>query len=399
MAIGAAVRRVLVWAWLASALGCGSPPPTAPDVVLVTVETLRADHLDSARFAAPAIDHLAREAVVFENGRSGSGWTLPSMATLLTGRRPLVHGARSLADHIDPALPTLPQILRRAGYESRAYVGSDLLEWQHGFARGFDSFDGVEHPDAPRGPAALTARVLEDLRRRPVSRPCFLWVHYGDVPDASNELAAPREAGGLLEGLRRLGLLDPAIVVFTANHGEAVGPEGMRSHDTLRGEVVRIPLLVRAPGVAPRTSSILAREIDVAPTVLARLGLEAPADWRGRDLFAVQPDEEVPVFYERDVPPGFRQRGVRIADHKLIVVEQVAEGARGATPSAAPGLVPGIYLYDNSRDPEEARNLYAPGDALARALLAVLRENFRDPTLGTPADSVSAGAGEGARAE
>jgi arylsulfatase A-like enzyme len=394
----------------AIALGCYGPGGTRPDILLVTLDTLRADRLDLARRTSPSIERLAAGGVVFAEARSASGWTMPSMASLLTGRRPEVHGAVSPDAAISSDLPTLAEILRESGYETRAYVSHEMLGTRYGFHHGFDRFDetlaasGDARLDARA--QTLTDRVLDDVDRRPPGRPWFLWVHYSDEGVGGGAAASSpseaegryddriaftsRQVGRLLDGLARRGLLDGAVRVLTAAHGEEFAPAGAL-HDSLHAGVLQIPIVIGAPRLEPGKRSLLARDIDVAPTVLSLVEIQAPVEWSGCDLFTVAPDEDLPAFYARDVPAGFVQRAVRIGDRKLIVVEIAGEA--GDRAPEAPHLAPGVYLYDKVRDPGETTNLYVREDPLARALLALLREHFRDPQLGRRTDTAAARAG------
>jgi choline-sulfatase len=389
-------------------LGVACGRPYAPrDVIFITVDTLRADRLGFAgywRDTSPAIDQIAREGAVFDNARSGAGWTLPAMASLFTGRRPRAHGARDFHSSIDRKIPTLPEILRQHGFETRGYVSNVLLDARYGFDRGFDHFDAslsnVGNPHQISTSEQLTNRVLADLDRRPVDEPLFLWVHYSDPHFAyveypgepffgptpadryDGEIArTDRAIGQLLDGLRGRSRYAHALIVLTADHGEEFGEHGGIHHETLHAEVVEVPLVIRAPGAERGRSSAPARQIDVAPTVLAQLDIPQPPAWPGRDLFARSADEQQKGFYERDVPTRFRQRAVRNGDYKLIVVEsRPPDTIDEALPS--PSLKPGMYLYDKARDPHEAHNLFAPDHPQLSPLLAALREHFDDPTLG-----------------
>jgi arylsulfatase A-like enzyme len=393
--------------WLVACLPACDVGVGRYDVVLITADTLRADRLGrtgNARHPSPEIDGLARESVVFE-ARSSSGWTLPAVATLFTGRRPRAHGVSHLDGRLPPELPTLSEILHAHDYETRAYVSQGMLDGRHGFRRGFDRFDESMLDPRYRQVAAssekFTDRVLTDLDEARPRRPLFLWVHYSDPGSESRESGTlggrgvdrydsevartDRAIGRLLAGLRTRGILDDAVIALTATHGEEFGEHGGTLHDTLYEEVLRVPLLVRAPHVFPAPSAGTARLIDVAPTVLGRLGIDAPADWPGRDLLATPPSDE-PQFLSRDVPSRFRQRGVRVGHDKLIVVESAPPDPLDAGWPAHPGLRVGIFRYDLGSDPDERRNLYVPGDLRSAELLERLREHFGDPTLGREAE-------------
>ena len=177
--------------------------------------------------------------------------------------------------------------------------------------------------------------------------------------------------------------------MFSADHGEEFGEHGGQYHETLHTEVVAVPLVIRGPGLEHARSSTPARQIDLAPTVLARLGIQPPSEWPGRDLFSRDMGEQTAIFYERDVPSRFRQRGVRLGDYKLIVVEPKQPDPIDAA-LETPALKPGVYLYDMAHDPDEKRNLFAPDHPRLAPLLALLREQYHDPTLGEVVGAPSA---------
>ena len=178
--------RVLgVLALFVCAGACLEAPP--PSLVLISVDTLRPDALGfagNARATSPNVDAIAREGVIFRRATSAAGWTLPSMATIFTGRYPRDHGATRYDRKIREGIPMLASILRERGYDTRAYVSHILLGADYGFARGFDVFDDsvlrVGNPHDVSTAVPLTDRLLADLEARPLVEPFFLWVHYFD---------------------------------------------------------------------------------------------------------------------------------------------------------------------------------------------------------------------------
>jgi len=387
--------------------GCSERKPA--NVLLISVDTLRPDRLGyggNARPTSPAIDRLAGEGIAFPNAFSAAGWTLPSMATILSGRYPKDHRATSFRSALRDDLPTLSSILKRRGYDTRGYVSHLALSPQYGFDRGFDRFDDsvldIGHPHLASTDRQLTDRVIADFGD--IRAPYLLWVHYfgphydylwhegwesfgrSDSDRYDQEVAyTDSHIGRLLDELTRRGLYENTIVVFVADHGEEFGEHGGQYHYTLYNEVLRVPLIIRAPSLAPGSQSARVEQIDLLPTILGLL--EAPTGpgetFAGRDVLAPAAPRG-PTFFERDRPPPWRQRAVMDGRYKLVVIEEVASQS-GPVDSATPveNVHPGIYLYDLEEDPGEQVNLYAEGDPRARDLLAVLEKHFaREAAIG-----------------
>ncbi|MEJ2723005.1 MAG: sulfatase, partial [bacterium] len=275
------------------------------------------------RDTSPTIDKLAAEGVVFDTCYSVSGWTLPSMATIFTGRYPRDHGATDFHWAVDPTLPTLAGILRGQGYDTRAYVSHVILKPEYGLADGFKSYDysvlNVGHPHDVSTAEPLTDNVINDLSS--IEEPFFIWVHYfdphfaylthgpwasfgdTDIDRYDQEIAhTDYHIGRLLAALGRRGLDDNTVVIFTSDHGEEFGEHGGHYHYTLHPEVLLTPLVVKAPMLEPAENHAAVEQIDFLPTVLGLLGIDAGVDLPGRNVFA-DPDTTGPIFFERDRPP------------------------------------------------------------------------------------------------
>jgi len=409
------VRRGLALGLLCAALaatgGCGSDAGAPRNLLLVTVDTLRPDHLGyegHGRPTSPAIDRLAEQGVRFEHAYSQAGWTLPSLATVLTGLPPSQHGAVDFEAALDPHLPTLATWLAERGYDTRAFVSHVLLRPHYGLARGFAEYDDsvlqVGNPHLVATAVPLTDRALAALRS--ARTPFFIWVHYfdphfnyllhpewagfgtGKIDRYDGEIAyTDRQIGRLLEGLRQSGHEDDTVVVFCADHGEEFGEHGAHLHDNLDEPVIRIPLVIRAPGLAPGTRSETAQQLDLLPTVLPLLGFEAPGDLPGRNLLSSDPASETTVFLERVDPTPYLQRAVIRGRYKLVVAVRIEGAANPPDRPQGPNVRPGVFLYDLEADPGETKNLFDESNATARELLALLHDHFgSDP--GAPRYSV-----------
>ena len=311
-------------------LGTACAPSRRPaaeprNVVLITVDTLRADHLGcygAPAVETPAIDRLAADGVRFENAFSPVPLTLPAHWTVLSGLQPWRHGVIDNGMTL-PAPPTPPIVLlaerfAAAGYDTAAFVAAFVLHRSFGLNRGFATYD-----DGPAADAALdqafhaTAPADErvgralDWLRRDRQQPFFLWLHLFDPhapyepPPAFRALYAGRPYDGeiafvdtqvarLLAGLERAGLTGKTLVVLLSDHGESLGEHGEQTHGVLLYDAtLRVPLLFRLPGVLPagtvrRDPATLA---DATPTVLALAGLGPTAGVDGVDLFASSPED------------------------------------------------------------------------------------------------------------
>lgn len=398
------VIAVIATLAISAAFVAGCSSEKRYNVLFICVDTLRPDRLGYAgntHDTSPNIDKLAAEGVVFENTYSAAGWTLPAMATMFTGRHPRDHGATDFHWSVDAKLPSLAGILRREGYDTRAYVSHVILKPEYGLADGFKSYDysvlDVGHPHDVATAEQLTNKVIGDLSS--VEKPFFIWVHYfdphfeylphgpwasfgnADIDRYDQEIAhTDYHVGRLLDALKRRRQRDKTIVIFNSDHGEEFGEHDGEYHYTLYEEVLRTPLVINAPFLEPQKKSTAVEQIDFLPTVLGMLDIEpGTQEFPGRDVLADSAGGG-PIFFERDRPPPWVQRGVIHNDHKLIVVElsdttKVPASSRG-THSTVSNVHPGIYLYDLANDPGESKNIYEQSDQIAKELLGLLAGHF-----------------------
>jgi len=312
------MRRALVVLLLL--VGCQAPWPGPTDlVVLVVIDTLRADHVGTYGYAdatTPTLDALAARGLVYTDAMTPQPVTLPAVTSLLTGRWPHHHGVRDNAGFtLDDTAATLATAFAARGWRTGAVVGSAVLRRETGIARGFEIFDdhfGGTYPVHDPAYAALAPQMAADRRRATevtdraldVARefgddPAFLLVHYFDVhayydpPPAfaarhpgrpyDGEIAyVDHELGRLLEGLRDR---DPWVVVV-ADHGEGLHEHGEAEHGFLLYQsTLHVPVILAGPGIpagARRDQAVSL--VDVAPTLAARFGLELTSDgtaWTG----------------------------------------------------------------------------------------------------------------------
>jgi arylsulfatase A-like enzyme/Flp pilus assembly protein TadD len=296
-----------------------------PNVLLVTIDTLRADHVGAygaSKARTPALDRLAAEGIRCDDAIAAAPITMPSHASLLTGLYPPAHGVH---DNGTAALPrdvvTLADRLSGAGYSTHAFVSAVVLSRLYGLDKGFSTYDDdLWSEDAPRlfmireRTARRTAdRFVEWFGRwtteqGPASAspaPFFTWVHFFDphqpheaAPEDRQGAASPYDAevtaadrgvGRLIETLRDAGALDDTIVIVTSDHGESLGEHGEATHAIfVYDATVRVPLIVRYPRTLPagKVYDGPVRHIDVVPTLLAMLGLPGGGETQGVDLTA-----------------------------------------------------------------------------------------------------------------
>ena len=311
---------------------CSNPPPTPPskpratrfNVLLITLDTLRADHLScygGKTVSTPNIDALAGRGVRFSQAVAQVPLTTPSHASILTGTYPQVHKLRDNGGFVlDGSIPTLATLTKGAGFETTAFVGAAVLNRHFGLHRGFDHYgDNLnEKRDVKLLPGvvaelrgeAVTRRALDWLDQRakpgnsvPPARNFFLWTHYYDAhfpydpPEPfgsrfqkdkySGEIAyVDYEVGELLKGLAARGLAERTLVVLMADHGESLGDHGEFTHGVfLYDSTMHIPLMVAGPGVpAGKVITQQVRSIDVMPTIADYLGLSPGNQAQGVSL-------------------------------------------------------------------------------------------------------------------
>jgi arylsulfatase A-like enzyme len=355
------------------------------NVILITLDTTRADHLPpygSTAADMAAIDRLAREGVVFDEAMTAAPLTLPAHASVLTGRNPPDHGVRDNAGRLAAEVPTLAALLHASGFRTAAFVSSVILDADRGLGRGFDLYSGVNGTgiDQRRRRRRPADEVIDDvvtwLTSNEDSR-IFAWVHLYDAhaPYALPEpyqtgYAADPYSGALTfadsQIARLLAFLDSrrqlahTAVIVAADHGESLGDHGEQSHGIFIYEsVLHVPLIVRWPHIAPKRVTDLVRLIDLAPTILALEHVAAPP-MDGTSLIPLLTGAshlELDGYAESMYPRRFgwsQLRSFRAGRFKLIEA-------------------PRPELYDLQTDPGERHDLYSLRPATARTLLARLQ--------------------------
>jgi arylsulfatase A-like enzyme len=308
--------------------------PRAP-VLVISVDTLRADHLPAYGYRAvetPNLDALARDSVVFDNAISHVPLTLPSHVSLWTGLLPFQHGVRdNVGYRVGATHPTLAAFLRARGYATGAAVSAFVLDHASGVAEGFDFYDDrVEARDIAvalgrvQRPGGETEALLEGwIGRQNPDRPIFAFLHlyephtpyeppepfrttYRARPYDGEIAASDVIVGRFIAFAKARGLFDRAIVVLLSDHGEGLGEHGEDEHGILLyREALRVPLFIKLPGSRDKGRRLATAVglTDVFPTIASLLGEKAPEGLAGRAVFAS--DSEARSIYSETLYPRY----------------------------------------------------------------------------------------------
>jgi choline-sulfatase len=388
----------------------------APNFLLVTIDTLRADHVGAYGYAAgqtPALDRLAREGVLLEDAVVQVPQTRPSHASILTGRYPYEHKIRdNYSPPLDSKLPTLASLLKARGYATAAFIGAYPVARPSGLDQGFDVYDDPfgagEHATTRQPRQERTAGEVVDKAlgwlAQPRTAPFFAWVHFFD-PHAPYEPPAPfdkrfakspydgevayadSQLARLLEWLDRSGLRKQTVVWVTSDHGEGLGEHGEDEHMIfVYDTTLRVPALVSWPGRLPAAARVGGqfRSIDIVPTALELLGVPAAAT------------------------SGASRSAALLAGSRIPDNESYAESLYGSLHCGWAPLfalrgegfkfieAPRVELYRLVDDPGETKNVVESRTAVAagmRAHLAVYRKADGGP-VADPGKGIDAAAAE-----
>jgi arylsulfatase len=419
------------------------PPPAArpgaASILLVSVDTLRADHLGLygyRRATSPRIDAWFASGRVYDSAYSTEASTAPSLVSLLTGLLPQQHGVRLLYQRIPDATETVAERLRRAGYQTAAVVSSVVLTAEAlGLDARFEHYD--DHVDEPeprrplferRASRTTDAALAWLLEGRDPRRPHFLWVHYIDphgpyrppperpvdfthpapspldlarVPDYQREPGVDdafeyvdrydeeiaytdREVGRLLDGYARLGLTEGSLVVFTADHGESMlEHEQWFTHGYhVYEEITRVPLALRGPGIAMGRVAHPVSLADVAPTLLRAAGAAVPEGLFGRPLDEAGPDRAVYAEASGDWSEPHQWRAQWRGRGKWCLRVERSRSRIGRVARLLLGFEPFLSAhagerryYDLATDPHELRARPWSDAAAGAALLELVRSD------------------------
>ena len=365
-----------------------APPPIG--IVLITLDTVRADKLSPYGYmnvSLPALERVAREGVIFWNASTVAPMTLPAHTSLFTGLWPPNHGVRDNADApLDEHRTTMAEMLRAQGFQTGAFVGSVVLGPERGLQQGFMRYDSVGLADR-QGPDAMQRRANQVVDSAiawldSVGTDRFLlWTHlydphrpyappepfrstYGHDLYVGEIAFADSQIGRLLAALEERKLLDRVVLVVAGDHGESLGDHGERDHGIfVYQEVLRVPLMIRSAALKPLQVGEVVRLVDVLPTVLDLAGLPLP-QMDGVSLVNLmhgkQGDADLEAYSESLYPErlGWSPlHALRQGQFKLIDA-------------------PRPELYDLDRDPFERQNIYDERRSVAQAMTKRLTEIF-----------------------
>jgi choline-sulfatase len=408
--------RALAIVGLALSAACARKTPSAAPagtpVVLISIDTLRADHLPAYGYsgvATPAIDALRKDAVLFADASSPCPLTLPAHASILTGLLPPAHGVRNnLGYTLDGAAhPTIARWLKAHGYATGAAVSAFVLARKTGLADSFDFYDdAIPQPASAEAvsqyqrPGRETERRalgwLDGVQKKPgvVKAPFFLFLHlyephspyeppepfktrYAAQPYDGEIAAADAIVGDFVGELKRRGLYDRTIVVLLSDHGEGLGQHGEKEHGIfLYREALHVPLLVKLPASARAGETVRAPVslVDLLPTVATLLGIPPPPGADGPDMLAPSLDAARRLYaetYYTRIHLGWSP------------LRSIWNGRYDYIDSPRP------ELYDTASDPGETQDRFSPEEPAARdakRALETVASRFVPPAPASPED-------------
>lgn len=395
----AVLAAFLVWR---AASASGQATPASTPVILISVDTLRADHLSSygyRRFSTPRIDALGTGGTVFTQISSQVPLTLPSHVSLMTSTYPFTNGVEENAQVLGPGAVTLAALLKAHGYRTAAFIGGYFLARRFGLDQGFDVYDAPFGRSGSQSraldlkrPAALVTRAATNWIESNRGAPFFVFIHLFDLhrpynpPRRLEELYGEdgydaelgyvdRSLEGLWNFLNAQGLYKKSLIIFLADHGESLGEHDESTHGYfIYQSTLHVPLIIHWPqnsGPFPKRVETPASLIDVAPTILQFLNLPTPPRFQGQSLLGLLGTANPTA--PRDVYSESNYAHDHLAFAPLRSLRQGHEQYIEA---------PKPELYDLARDPRELHNLFPQRRAEAQSLRTRLLE-FRPRDRGT----------------
>lgn len=365
-----------------------------PDVFLVTIDTLRADHVHcygDERIKTPALDALAKDGILFSQAFTPSPITNSSHTTILTGLLPGNHGVTDFGIPLSPAHVTWAELLKQDTYHTAAFIGAVILDSKKlapGLDRGFDYYDNFpEHLQTKSRWGRIERRGMDVVQRAErylaahPSGPHFVWVHLYDPHDPyeppppyseiyhdrlyDGEIAyADSALGNFIDYLKKRGWYDRAVVIVVGDHGEGLGEHNEMTHGIfLYDSTTHVPLIIKLPKrqAAGKQVEAQVRTTDILPTVLGMLEISTPAHFDGESLqpyFVASETAERIAYGETDYPLRFGWAPLRsVRDQGFKFIE-----------------APRPELYDLHSDPGETHNTYEPWNATVQKLRGMLAD-------------------------
>ena len=383
----AGALAVLFFFAVATAVPILAPEGSPANVVVITIDTLRADHLgcygDHA-IETPNLDALAVSAARFTRAFTPVPITLPAHTALFTGSFPMATGVHDFSGNKVPAsVVTLAKVLHDHGYSTAAFLGAAVLDSRFGLNQGFDTYfdhfdlarlDETSLDMVKRTGDQVVDNAIEWLKANP-RRPFFLWVHLYDAhyPYTPPEPYATRyrdrpydgeiafddaQVGRLIALLKDLGVYDSAVLAVVGDHGEGLGEHGEKTHGFfVYNSTLHIPLIVKVPGASARRIEKEASLVDVMPTVLQAVQLPIPPSVQGRSLLSDimgKPSPNASNLYAETYLP-------LIHFHWSQLRALQSDGLKYIE-------APRPELYDTRVDPHETKNLLPGKQALSHEM-------------------------------
>ncbi len=372
------------------------------NVVLISIDTCRADHLSAYGFnrnTTPRIDAVARDGVLFQEALTPVPLTSPAHSSMFTGTYPPTHGVRlNNGVRLSDSNVTLAEILREAGFQTAAFVGGFPLDPQFGLNQGFDTYD-AEFTKVSESASTHSERSAEEVSRPALlwldehkDKPFFLFLHYFDPhlpyeppePFRSSFVDDPYAGeiayvdgwiGQIVDRLRALGAYDDTLIIITGDHGESLGDHGEKSHGFFVYQATQhVPLVIRAPhGVKGRRFEGRVSLVDLMPTVLDLAGMKIPERVEGTSLRgglegASAQDPRRPLYCE----------SLEATQFECSALHALVSGSWKYIRAPRP------ELYDLSRDPAESHNVIENEQATAERLRDHLEEMLREMEAAAP---------------
>jgi arylsulfatase A-like enzyme/Tfp pilus assembly protein PilF len=382
------------------------PSTARPNIILITLDTTRADRmgfLGSTRGLTPNLDAVARKGIVCTRAYSHVPLTTASHATILTGTYPQFNHVNDFGVPLSAQLPDLPEILHKAGYHTGAFVGSLILDpldgTAPGFDRGFDLYDAGFHmrhhgadrySSIERRAGVVVDHALGWLSQLPAP-PFFLWIHVYDAHDPydppepfksryakelyDGEIAYVDSAmGKLFEQLDKHGLLEETMIAVAADHGESLGAHGENTHGVfLYDETLHVPLMIKLPLNRAAGARIESRVglVDIAPTLLEAAGVSIPKEMQGTSVLGLLKPAPKPAKDAASPQPNSQDAADRPAYAETDYPHRAF--GWGALRSLRTGKylyiqAPERELYNQGEDPAAAHNLAATSQTVADTL-------------------------------
>ena len=365
------------------------------NLVLITIDTLRADYLSyngSTRVKTPNLDALAARGVNFERARTPVPLTLPSHASILTALYPASHGVRDNGTfRLDEKQITLAEILKQQGYETAAFVGSFVLDHRFGLNQGFDVYDdqtsqnanAMERLEAERNGGAVYDAFARWLQSYSGKKPFFAWIHlydphfpydppkdfgakYPQMPYAAEVAYTDSIVGRIVNDLEARKWIGNSIIAMVGDHGEGLGEHGEHTHSVfIYNSTLHVPMLIVAPQLIPPSVKVsdLSRTIDLAPTLLDYLGMknQLGEGMTLRNLIEGKPQKEI-ISYSESMYAKLNMGwsplfGLETKTYRYIEA-------------------PKPELYEVQKDPKETQNRITSTREVARRMSQELQKSY-----------------------